>query len=152
MPIERFTHVCIRVRELDRSVAFYRDVLGFTEQTRYKGNGGPSALMIGNPAAALAAVFLERDGTVVELQTLDGDRDAVVTDVQRGLSHIGFKVTDLPAVIAELRRAGAEVIEESRYHDATLDSEVVFITDPDGTRIELIAAPADFDIWRGGPE
>jgi len=150
MPIDRFTHVAIRVGDLDRSVRFYRDVLGFTERTRHLGTGGPSAMMIGNPGAELAAVFLERDGTVVELQTLEGDDPSVVAGVQRGLSHIGFKVTDLPAVIRALQEAGADVIEASRYEDPSIGSEVVFVTDPDGTRIELIAAPDDFDLWRGG--
>lgn len=149
MGIERFTHVAIRVGDLDRSVRFYRDALGFEERTRHTGTGGPSAMMLGTPDAALAAVFLERDGVIVELQTLDGDDPSVITGIQRGLSHIGFKVDDLPAVIADLEAAGATCIESSRYADRALGSEVVFVTDPDGTRIELIAAPESFDIWRG---
>jgi hypothetical protein len=31
-----------------------------------------------------------------------------------------------------------------------LGSEVVFVTDPDGVRIELIAVPASYDLWRAG--
>jgi catechol 2,3-dioxygenase-like lactoylglutathione lyase family enzyme len=60
--IQRFTHVCVRVGDLERALGFYRDVLGFEERSRYAGTGGPSAMMLGNPDAALAAVFLERDG------------------------------------------------------------------------------------------
>jgi lactoylglutathione lyase len=149
MAIERFTHVAIRVGDLERSVRFYRDALGFEERTRHKGAGGPSAMMLGTPDAALAAVFLERDGVIVELQTLDGDDPTAITGIQRGLSHIGFKVTDLDAVIEQLRAAGATPIESSRYRDDDLGSDVVFVTDPDGTRIELISAPESFDIWRG---
>src|SRR5579862_7304896 len=149
MGIERFTHVCVRVGDLDRSLRFYRDVLGFEERSRHDGRGGPSAMMLGDPGAELHAVFLERDGTIVELQTIDGDSPAVTDGVRRGLSHIGFLVTDLPAVLVRLSDAGAAVVESSRYEDAALGSTVVFVTDPDGTRIELIAAPAGYDLWRG---
>jgi catechol 2,3-dioxygenase-like lactoylglutathione lyase family enzyme len=148
--IQRFTHVCVRVGDLDRSLAFYRDLLGFEERSRYAGTGGPSALMIGDPDAALAAVFLERDGVVVELQTLEGDDPRAPTGVHRGLSHIGFAVTDLPSVSRRLHAAGASTIEASRYRNAEIGSEVIFTTDPDGTRIELIAAPEGFDLWRRG--
>ena len=148
-PVRRFTHVAVRVADMDRSVRFYRDLLGFTERNRHVGKGGPSAMMIGNPDASLSAVFLERDGAVVELQTLDGDDPQVVTRVQRGLSHIGFTVTDLAAMLRDVQAAGGTVIESSRFSDPSLGSEVVFVTDPDGTRIELIAVPEEFDVWRG---
>ena len=124
MPLERFTHIAIRVGDLERSLGFYRDALGFVEQSRYDGNGGPSALMIGDLDAAISAIFLERDGVTVELQTLAGDDPTVSTTVQRGLSHIGFKVTNLQAVMAQLERAGASVIPSSHYRNTEFASEV----------------------------
>jgi catechol 2,3-dioxygenase-like lactoylglutathione lyase family enzyme len=149
MPIQSFTHLAIRVRDLERSLGFYRDLLGFALNSRVEVVGAPSALLIGNPDAKLSAVFLERDGVVVELQQLEGV-DAGVEGVNLGLSHIGFKVTDLPGLVETLRDGGAEIVESSRYHDDALGSEVVFVTDPDGVRIELIAVPAEFDVWRAG--
>jgi catechol 2,3-dioxygenase-like lactoylglutathione lyase family enzyme len=149
MPVQAFTHLAIRVRDLERSLGFYRDLLGFTLNSRVEVVGAPSALLIGNPDAKLSAVFLERDGVVVELQQLEGvDRE--VEGVNLGLSHIGFRVTDLARLTDVLRQGGAEVLEGSRYHDGALGSEVVFVTDPDGVRIELIAVPAEFDLWREG--
>lgn len=150
MAIRRFTHVAIRVGDLERSLRFYRDVFGLVERNRHVGAGGPSAMMMGNPQARLAAVFLERDGTVLELQTLEGDDPSVVQGIQRGLSHVGFLVSDLPGVLRDVEAAGGHVVEASRYLDVGIGSEVVFVTDPDGTRIELIAAPEAFDVWRGG--
>lgn len=149
MGIRQYTHVAIRVSDLERSVCFYRDLLGFTERSRYEGVGGPTAMMVGDPQAELAAVFLERDGAVVELQQLEGV-DARNDHVGLGLSHIGFKVTDLSAVTATLQAAGAQVLEHSRYRNDDYRSEVVFVTDPDGTRLELIDVPAEFDLWRSG--
>jgi catechol 2,3-dioxygenase-like lactoylglutathione lyase family enzyme len=149
MPIQAFTHLAVRVRDLERSLGFYRDLLGFTLNSRVDVVGAPSALLIGNPDAKLSAVFLERDGVVVELQQLEGV-DTETDGVNLGLSHIGFRVTDLPGLTEVLRQGGAQVLEGSRYHDDALGSEVVFVTDPDGVRIELIAVPAGFDLWREG--
>jgi lactoylglutathione lyase len=149
MAIQAMTHLAIRVRDLDRSLCFYRDLLGFTENSRVEVVGAPSALLIGNPEAKLSAVFLERDGVVVELQQLEGV-DGHCVGVNLGYSHIGFRVTDLAALIEALQAAGAEVLEGSRYQDETFGSEVIFVTDPDGARIELIAVPGDFDLWRAG--
>jgi len=149
MAIQAMTHLAIRVRDLERSLCFYRDLLGFTENSRVEVVGAPSALLIGNPEAKLSAVFLERDGVVVELQQLEGV-DGHCDGVNLGYSHIGFRVTDLAALIDALRDGGAEVLEDSRYEDETFGSEVIFVTDPDGARIELIAVPGDFDLWRAG--
>jgi catechol 2,3-dioxygenase-like lactoylglutathione lyase family enzyme len=149
MAIQAMTHLAIRVRDLERSLCFYRDLLGFTENSRVEVVGAPSALLIGNPEAKLSAVFLERDGVVVELQHLEGV-DGRCVGVNLGYSHIGFRVTELAALLDALRAAGAEVLEGSRYEDETFGSEVIFVTDPDGARIELIAVPGDFDLWRAG--
>ncbi len=151
MSVLAFTHLAIKVRDLDRSVQFYRDLLGFAENSRVEVVGAPSALLIGDPDAKLSAVFLERDGVVVELQQLDAVQGRA-EGVNLGLSHIGFKVSGLGALTDVLRGAGAVVEEASRYRDAALGSEVVFVTDPDGVRIELIEVPEAYDVWRaGGP-
>ncbi|HEY2300901.1 MAG TPA: VOC family protein [Acidimicrobiales bacterium] len=149
MAIQAMTHLAIRVRDLERSLCFYRDLLGFTENSRVDMVGAPSALLIGNPEARLSAVFLERDGVVVELQQLEGV-SGHCEGVNLGYSHIGFRVTDLPLLLDAMRAAGADVLEDSRYQDETFGSEVIFVTDPDGARIELIAVPGDFDLWRAG--
>jgi catechol 2,3-dioxygenase-like lactoylglutathione lyase family enzyme len=149
VPIQAFTHLAIKVRDLERSVHFYRDLLGFAENSRVEVVGAPSALLIGDPDAKLSAVFLQRDGVVVELQHVEGV-DTEVDGVNLGLSHIGFKVTHLSALLETLQAAGAVVQERSRYRDEKLGSEVVFITDHDGVRIELIEVPDTYDVWRSG--
>lgn len=62
----------------------------------------------------------------------------------------GFQIRDLAAVLDQLRAAGAQVVESSRRRDSALGSEVVLVSEPEGRRIELIDAPAGYDIWRGG--
>ena len=96
MTIQFLSHVALRVTELDRSLRFYRDGLGFREVSRVELEGGPTALMLNAPEACLRAVFLERDGTTLELQQLsfpDG-RELGVPEVGLGWSHIGLRVDD----------------------------------------------------------
>jgi predicted enzyme related to lactoylglutathione lyase len=49
-----------------------------------------------------------------------------------GLTHLSFEVTVIEPVLARVREAGGHVLEDSRIPPA------VFVTDPDGTRIELV--------------
>ena len=52
-----------------------------------------------------------------------------------GLTHLSFEVAAIEPVLARVRAAGGRVLEDSRIPPA------VFVTDPDGTRIELVLAP-----------
>ena len=53
-----------------------------------------------------------------------------------GLTHLSFVVDDVDAVMARLLDAGGAVVPGT---DANLGIRVVFLTDPDGTRIELMS-------------
>ena len=57
-----------------------------------------------------------------------------------GLTHLSYEVTDLPTVEARLVSLGATVIEGTRTHvdRPTYQVDMVFLADPDGTRIELV--------------
>ena len=144
MPIECFSHIAIRVSDVSRSRRFYRDVLGFRELTELSIEGGPTALLLGEPGVKLDAVFLEREGTRVELQQIDSaGADERAGFVRMGLAHIALRVRNLELVTAEAVAAGGSVLEQSYFRHAELGSQVVFVTDPDGTYIELIEAPGD---------
>ncbi len=95
--------------------------------------------------ACLSAIFLERDGTTLELQQLsfpDG-RELPVPEVGLGWSHIGLRVDDAEKVADALCALGGHVIDSSRYRDPELGSQVFFVSDPDGARVELIELPGD---------
>lgn len=145
MKVQAFSHIALRVTELERSLRFYRDGLGFREVSRVSVEGGPTALLLDAPRAQLHAIFLEREGTTLELQTLslpDG-RALVMPGVGLGWSHIGLRVEDVDEVAASLCRLGGRIVESSRYRDPELGSHVLFVCDPDGARVELIALPGD---------
>lgn len=149
MPIERLRHAGVRGAELERSLRFYRDLPGFEECSRSEGRGGGSAMVLGTLEPALAAVFLEREG-VAEVQTLEGDEPSGDDGSAVACPPSGFQIRELAAVLDQLRAAGAQVVESSRRRDSALGSEVVLVSEPEGRRIELIDAPAGYDIWRGG--
>ncbi len=142
--ILRFSHVGICVSELQRSLAFYRDALGFREVGRLEVAGDAPERLLALPDVDLEAVFLEREGVRIELlhyrsPAHRGEGGARPMNAL-GLTHLSLRVGDLPAAIEALERAGARVLHATRTWNAELDSGAVFALDPDGTRIELIAS------------
>lgn len=144
MAIHRFSHVGICVADLDRSLAFYRDALGFREVRRLDVAGDAPETLLGLRDVDLRAVFLERDGTRIELLHFvsPGHRGSGEPRPMNalGLTHLSLRVDDLAATIAALEQAGVRVLHGTRTWNAELASGAVFAVDPDGTRIELIAS------------
>lgn len=138
MPIRRFSHVGLCVSDLERSLAFYAGALGFREVARIDAAGEESATLLQIPEVDVSAVFLERDGFRLELlhYRTPGHRGAGEPRPMNalGLTHLSLRVGDLEAAITALEAAGARVLWATRVPRAA------FVTDPDGTRIELVAA------------
>jgi catechol 2,3-dioxygenase-like lactoylglutathione lyase family enzyme len=137
MSIERFSHVGICVADLDRSLAFYRDALGFAEVGRLDASGEATETLLGVQDVDLRVVFLARDGVRIELlhYASPGHRGAGEPRPMNalGLTHLSLRVDDLDATVAALEQLGARVLRATRTPNA------VFVSDPDGTRIELVA-------------
>ena len=142
--IHRFSHVGICVSDLDRSLAFSRDALGFREVRRFEVAGGAPETLLGLQDVDLEAVFLERDGVRIELLHYRSPAHRGSGEPRPmnapGLTHLSLRVTDLGAAIAALESAGARVLYATRIFNEELASGAVFAVDPDGTRIELIAS------------
>jgi len=144
MAIRRFSHVGVCVSDLERSLAFYRDGLGFREVGRLDAAGEPTETMLQLPDVDLTAVFLERDGVRIELlhYRTPGHRGSGEPRPMNalGLTHLSLRVDDLDATVAALEKAGARVLRATRVRNEELASDAVFVTDPDGARIELVAS------------
>jgi lactoylglutathione lyase len=116
----------IRVTDLGRSLAFYRDGLGLVEKGR------------GTMSHGGTFVGLEDPETHVELELNlypSGSPYATAYSVGEGLDHLGFVVKDARAAIERLRGRGARVavepwLEGGRYW-------IGFVEDPDGIWIEI---------------
>jgi len=144
MAIKRFSHVGLCVSDLDRSLAFYRDGLGFAEVARLDVSGEAAETLLGLSDLDLRVVFLERDGVRIELlhYASPGNRGSGEPRPMNalGLTHLSLRVDDLDETVAALERAGGRVLRATRARNETIESSAVFVTDPDGTRIELIEA------------
>jgi catechol 2,3-dioxygenase-like lactoylglutathione lyase family enzyme len=145
--VQRLSHVGICVTDLARSVAFYRDALGFRELSRLEVAGREPARLLDLARVSLRAVYLERDGTRIELLKFDSPGETGgpgPRPVNRpGLTHLSFRVESLDDAIAAVKRSGGRPLEDSRIDNAALRTAAVFVTDPDGLRIELLEAPGD---------
>lgn len=144
MTVRRLTHLGICVADVERSVAFYSEVLGFVEVGRFADRYGYSSPILELPDVRLEAVYLERDGWRIELMYF-AQPPAVGPAARRpmnqlGLTHLSFVVTNLDDAVAAVRRRGGTVIDATRME---MRSRAVFATDPDGTRLELIERQGD---------
>lgn len=123
----RILHTMIRVGDLDKSIAFYTEVLGMHEIRRSD-----------YPEGRFTNVFVgygdESDGAVIELTH---NWDTAQYDLGNGFGHIAVGVPDAYAACAEIKRRGGVVTREAgpMKHGTTV---IAFAQDPDGYKIELI--------------
>lgn len=123
----RMLHTMIRVGDLERSLAFYGDVLGMRLLRRKDYPGGRFTL-------AFVGYGDEAEHTVIELTH---NWDTAHYELGNGFGHIALGVEDLYATCDALRAKGARITREPgpMKHGG---SEIAFIEDPDGYKIELI--------------
>ena len=134
--IKRIGHVVLKVKDLERSVAFYRDTLGMKEVARF-----PDRMVF----------FTIGDGNHHDLAVMAVGADAAQPEAEQvGLYHIAFKVGDS---IDDLRKAKNSLEEAGVSIDRQMDhtvSQSIYLTDPDGNGLELYV-DADPAIWKADP-
>src|SRR5262245_1188305 len=96
MTVLRMTHIGICVTDLQRSTRFYTDGLGFRMRSEFQTQGEPSDTLLQLRDVTLHAVYLERDGTRLELLHYAspgtvGD-GATAPMNRRGLTHLSLRV------------------------------------------------------------
>jgi lactoylglutathione lyase len=123
----RIMHTMLRVGDLDRSLAFYTEVLGMRVLRRSDYPDGKFTL-------AFVGYQDEADGAVLEL-TYNWGVDKYELGTAYG--HIALAVEDARAACDEIRKRGGKVVREAgpMKHGSTV---IAFVEDPDGYRIELI--------------
>lgn len=153
MALQRLSHTGLCVSDLNRSLRFYRDGLGFRRLSALEVEGASADRLLQIEGVKLRAVYLERDGTRIELLQFasPGHRgDGGAQPMNRlGLTHLSFRVRDLDATLAGIEEAGGRVLPHTRVDLPGASSAAVFVTDPDGIRIELVEAPGDPDVTPG---
>ena len=143
-----FSHLGVCVSDLDTSVRFYVEGLGF-ELAEVFDIGSDFGKLMEVDGVELTAQYLRRDGVALELlyyRQPGHTGEAVRRPMnQLGLTHLNFRVDDVDRVAAGLVALGGTVLAETRTTFALEGGSVmdfVYCTDPDGTRIELMNLPA----------
>lgn len=117
----------LRVGDLERSIAFYTDILGMRLLRRKDYPGGRFTL-------AFVGYGDESDHTVLEL-THNWDTSSY--DIGSGYGHIALGVDDIVAVCDQIRAKGGKVVREpGPMKNGT--TVIAFVEDPDGYKVELI--------------
>jgi lactoylglutathione lyase len=135
--VTAFNHLGHCVTDLAVSRRFYEEVLGFTHQRDLEVPDVPSSKLLRVPEpVGMTAVYLERDGLVLELLHFDregNDPRRERSFTEPGLTHLSFSVDDLTTTCARAEELGGEVLA-----DTELGGMAVMIRDPDGQLIELL--------------
>jgi catechol 2,3-dioxygenase-like lactoylglutathione lyase family enzyme len=139
--VERFDHLTIVVRDVDRAKAFF-GLLGFKEAISVVIAGEPFASYMGVPGieAQHVTLVLENVSPRTEIQLLrylhpDPVPDPSIRDLHKlGMNHICFAVADIEAEVAKLRSGGFKTRNEIMdFHSRKL----VFVEGPEGVTVEL---------------
>jgi lactoylglutathione lyase len=123
----RILHTMLRVGDLERSIAFYTDVLGMKLLRRRDFADGRFTL-------AFVGFGPESEGAVIEL-THNWDTQSY--ELGQGFGHVAIEVDDAYAACAQIKAKGGVVSREAgpMKHGTTV---IAFAVDPDGYKIELI--------------
>lgn len=123
----RILHTMIRVGQLDRSFAFYTEVLGMRLLRRTDYPEGRFTL-------AFVGYGDESENAVIEL-TYNWDTPSY--DLGNAFGHIAIEVDDAYAACDQIKARGGKVTREAgpMKHGTTV---IAFAEDPDGYKIELI--------------
>ena len=142
----RMSHVCIAVSELDRSLRFYHDALGFRFVDAYdvSARNLPGVRSFSSDEVRMA--LLEREGVRVELREGGARRDASSAAVP----HLCMRVEDLEEAVAQLRAVGVEPLKDSRvdvepggFPQRSAGGRALLVADPDGGTIEIVETAGD---------
>jgi lactoylglutathione lyase len=120
--VRKLLHTRYRVKDLEKTVSFYRDVLGLKELRRQKSGRGSQL------------VFLKAPGSEEEIEICKFDESGPVV-VGPDLTHLAFEVDDLEKFAKEVEAKGYPLSDGPHSIGG---GKIAFIDAPEGYEIELI--------------
>ena len=126
--VKKLLHTRYRVADLERTVAFYKDVLGLQETRRHTSGRGSRL------------VFLNAPESEEEIELCKFDDSGPVM-VGPDLTHLAFEVDNLEKFASEAKAKGYPLSDGP--HKTSGGSIIAFIDAPEGYEIELIQRGAD---------
>lgn len=149
--LEGFSHVGIQVADIERSVRFYRDMLGLELVTRWVRDQEYIRELVGYPGVELhVAVFRlpASDAYLEVLEYKNVQRTAVdPATANPGTGHFCLYVNDLETLVDRLLAHGVRFVSKIKSPDTgpNRGGKAVYMIDPDGIRIELLETTKALD-------
>jgi catechol 2,3-dioxygenase-like lactoylglutathione lyase family enzyme len=144
--IQGFDHTSFTVADVERAVAFWRDVMGFAVADLSLREGEWLGAVVGVQGARCRIAHLHGHGTHLEfIQYLVSAGDDVTGPPNRpGTAHVAFVVEDIEAMAQRMLEAGAS--EQGRITRCTSGAAAgclaVYLKDPNGIIVELVEQAA----------
>ena len=144
MSVLGWSHVGVCCSDLERSTRFYEQVLGF-EQVFTMEMSVPETMEV--DGTFLSRMLRRGDMRLELLQWLsepaegDGSRRSMLG---LGLTHLAFRVESYDEVFAAVEANGGTVHRQTLSSVADGAVQLVYVTDPDGVRLELMIGTPDF--------
>ena len=139
-----FSHLGICVSDIDRSLRFYCEALGFVVAESYDVGDEFGRLMELEDVKLRSQFIQHEDGMRLELLFFDspaaGGARIRRQMSQYGLTHLSFRVDDIDTAAEKVREFGGQVHDHTRTTFGEGDEALDFLycSDPDGVRIELM--------------
>jgi glyoxylase I family protein len=142
--VRNFSHLCISVSDVDRSLLFYRDALGLEVvfDKRLDGPGMEAATGESGARGRMVGLCVPGPGNIT-LELLGfGHRDPAAARQRApfGVTNLSLNVDDLDAAYAQTLAVGLKPVQEPFEVGGV---RMFFLTDPDGTAVELVEFPGD---------
>ncbi len=135
-----FRHIGICTSDLEHSLRFYTEALGFSLVRSIDELGAPFDTLLALPGARFKAHQVQLGGVTLELLGFSN------TDIlgpaeprpmnQLGITHLTLAVDDMDTMLVRIAKFGGRVLPETRVDSPF--GPIVFCSDPDGVRIELM--------------
>ena len=119
-----YLHTMVRVKDLEKSIAFYK-LLGLEETRRIDNEGGRFSLIFMSPPG--------QENAAVEL-TYNWDGDEGLPSDSRHFGHLAYRVDDIYALCQHLMDNGVTINRPPR------DGHMAFVRSPDNVSVELLQA------------
>ena len=146
MNILATNHTSFTVSNLDRSIAFFRDALGFKVTSKAPRAQTVIEKVTGIPGAQVMIAYVRGPGHSIELIEYSDPKDRVAVrprPCDTGFSHIAYDVENLDAVLAAAARHQVLPVAETVTVDQgpNKGGRVVYLRDADGITFEFIQKP-----------
>lgn len=146
--VNEVMHVGVTVSDMDRSIDFYKNILGLTFQGELIMQGKETELLFQRTNCKARVAYLNGSDHVMAppielIQFLDDQVEKVSSDLHRtSISEICFRVSDIDKAYRHLIAHGVDCLSEPQHFDFTDagfgKSKAIYFRDPDGVVLELM--------------